>query len=88
MIKANTPAINCEGTMSTLGYFLTTNIKTANEIGIKKAAILPVIWPGHNDPPTINKIPEIAKIIDTSVINEIFSLRKKYPKIARKIVCV
>ena len=42
MIKANTPAINCEGTMSTLGYFLTTNIKTANEIGIKKAFLMPI----------------------------------------------
>ena len=70
--------------MSTLGYFLTTNIKTAKEIGIKKAARLPVIWPGDNDPPTINKIPEIAKVIDANVIAEIFSLRKKYPKIAKQ----
>ena len=43
IINAKIPATNCAGTISTLGYFLTTRIKTANEIGIMKAAIFPTI---------------------------------------------
>ena len=33
-------------------------------------------------------MPDIAKIIEIRVIAEIFSFRKKYPNIAKKIVCV
>ena len=33
-------------------------------------------------------MPEIAKIIEESVITEIFYFKKKYPKTAKKIVCV
>ena len=36
----------------------------------------------------ISKIPDIAKIIEVRVITDIFSFKKKYPKIAKKIVCV
>ena len=72
--------------LAIFGYFLTTKIKTANDIGIKKAAKFPIIWPPDNELPTINKIPAIAKIMDIRVMVEIFSFKKKYPKIAKKIV--
>jgi hypothetical protein len=48
-----------------------------------KAAKFPDNSPGVNEFPTISKTPVIAKIIDINVIAEIFSLRKKYPNIAR-----
>ena len=51
-----------------------------------KAAILPDIWPGDKEVPTIKIIPEIAKIIETKVNFETFSLRNKYPNIAKNIV--
>ena len=82
------PAMNWDGTISTFGYFLTTSINTAKEIGIIKATMFPSIWPGERVFPTIKIIPDIAKIIEVNVIFEIFSFRKKYPKIARKIVWV
>ena len=55
------------------GYFLTIKIKIANDTGIMKAAILPDIWPGDKEVPTIKIIPEIAKIIETKVNFETFS---------------
>ena len=58
-------------------------IKTAKDIGIINAAIFPVISPGDSELPTIRNIPEIAKMIEVNVIAEIFSFKKKYPKIAR-----
>ncbi len=71
------PATNCAGTISTVGNFLTIIIKTAKVIGIVNAARFPESSPGVNEFPTINKTPDIAKIIDVNVIAEIFSLRKK-----------
>ena len=88
IIKAKIPAINWDGTISTLGYFLTTSINTAKDIGIEKAAKLPIVWPGERVFPTINIIPDMARIIEINVVLEIFSFKKKYPKIARKIVWV
>ena len=37
--------------------------------------------------PTIIKTPVIAKIIDNKVTEEIFSFKKKYPKIAKNKIC-
>ena len=37
--------------------------------------------------PTINKTPVIARQIENRVIKFIFSLRKKYPNIARNSIC-
>jgi len=82
------PAINCNGTISTVGYFLTIKIKIANDIGIMKAAILPDIWPGDKEVPIIKIIPEIAKIIEIKVNFEIFSFKNKYPNSAKNIVWV
>ena len=81
------PAINCAGTISIVGYFLTITIKTANVIGIENAAKFPDISPGDKEFPTIIKTPIIAKIIENKVTKEIFSLRKKYPKIAKNKIC-
>ena len=72
--------------MSTSGNFLTIIIKIAKEIGIMKATIFPVIWPGETEPPNIKRIPKIAIAIQLSVNFEIFSFKKIYPKIARKRV--
>ena len=74
--------------MSTLGYFLTITIKTANEHGIIKATIFPENCPGDQELPTINNIPDLARIIEVKVNLDIFSLRNKYPKIAKKIAWV
>ena len=81
-----TPATNWAGTISTEGNFLTIIIKTAKVIGIVKAAKLPDNSPGDNELPTINKTPVIARQIENKVIKFIFSLRKKYPNIARNII--
>ena len=81
------PAINCAGTISTDGYFLTIIIKTANVMGIENAAKFPFISPGDKELPTMTRTPMIAKIIENRVIEEIFSLRKKYPNIARNKIC-
>ena len=81
--QEHTPATNCAGIISTVGYFLTIIIKTAKEIGIVKAAKFPDNSPGVNELPTINKTPVIAKMIETNVIVLIFSFKKKYPNIAR-----
>ena len=78
-----TPATNWAGTISTVGYFLTIIIKTANVIGIVKAARFPDSSPGVKEFPTINKTPDRAKIIEVKVKALIFSFKKKYPKIAR-----
>ena len=56
-------------------------------IGIENAAKLPFISPGDKEFPTITKTPIIAKIIENKVTEEIFSLRKKYPKIAKNKIC-
>ncbi len=77
------PATNWAGTISTEGNFLTIIIKTAKVIGIVKAARFPDNSPGDNEFPTINKTPVIARQIEIKVIKLIFSLRKKYPNIAR-----
>ena len=69
--------MNCAGTISIVGYFLTIIIKTANVIGIENAAKFPDISPGDKEFPTIIKTPTIAKIIENKVTEEIFSLRKK-----------
>ena len=74
--------------MSTVGYFLIIKIKKAKEIGIINAAKFPDIWPGERDDPIINIIPVIAKMIEITVVLDIFSLRNKKPNIAKKIVCV
>ena len=55
---------------------------------MRNAIVFPTIWPGDKEFPTIIIIPAIARIIDASVILEIFSLRNRYPNIARNIVCV
>ena len=88
IIMAPIPAINWSGIMSTLGYFLTVNISTAKEIGMTNAAILPIICPVDNESPSIRKIPQNARNIENRVNLDIFSLRKIYPKIAKKIVWV
>ena len=88
IIIAIIPAYSCKGTISILGYFLIISIKIAKEIGITNAAILPVICPLERSDPIIKIIPDIAKIIDDKVIFEIFSFKKKYPNIAKKIVWV
>ncbi len=82
------PAINWSGIMSTLGYFLTVNIRTAKEIGITNATILPIICPVVKVSPSIKIIPPKARNIQNIVNFDIFSLRNIYPNIARKIVCV
>jgi hypothetical protein len=74
--------------MSTLGYFLTTSISVAKEIGIVKAPMFPIMSPVDKELPNINIMPDIARIIETRVIEEIFSFKKIYPNIAKKIVCV
>ena len=38
---AVTPAVNCAGIISMLGFFLTITTKTAKDIGIMKAIIFP-----------------------------------------------
>ena len=63
-------------------------IRTANVIGILKAAKLPDISPGDKEFPTINKTPVIARIIDTNVKDVIVSFKNKYPNIARNNICV
>ena len=77
------PATNCAGTISTVGNFLTIIINTAKVIGIVNAAKFPDNSPGDNEFPTISKTPVIARKIENNVIKFIFSLRKKYPNIAR-----
>ena len=52
-------------------------------MGIVKAARFPDNSPGVKEFPTINKTPVIAKTIEVNVIAEIFSFKKKYPKIAK-----
>ena len=78
------PATNCAGTISTVGNFLTIIIKTANVIGMVKAARFPDNSPGVKELPTINKTPVIAKIIEVNVIAEIFSFKKKVSKYCQK----
>ena len=77
------PATNCAGTISTDGNFLTIIIKTANVIGIVKAAKFPDNSPEDNEFPTINNTPDNARIIDINVIKLIFSFKKKKPNIAK-----
>ena len=74
--------------MSTVGNFLTIIIKTANVIGIVKAAKFPDISPGDKELPTINKTPVIAKIIEANVIDEIVSFKNKYPNTAKNSIWV
>ena len=71
-----------------IGYFLIISIKIAKEIGITNAAILPIICPLERSDPIIKIIPDIAKIIEAKVIFRIFSFKKKYPNMAKKIVWV
>ena len=83
IIQELIPAINCAGTISTVGYFLTIMIKTAKVIGIVNAARFPDNSPGVNEFPIITKTPVIAKINEVRVIAFIFSFKKIYPNIAR-----
>ena len=76
IVIAPKPAISCRGIISISGNFLTINIKTAKDIGIKKAAKLPIICPAVNDPPSINVIPLTARIIEVMLIWRFFPLRK------------
>ena len=71
-----------------MGYFLTITIKTANELGIINATRFPDNCPGDKEFPTINNIPDIARIIEVNVSLEIFSSKNKYPNNAKKIACV
>ena len=87
IMQEQIPATNCAGTMSTVGNFLTIIINTAKVIGIVNAAKFPDNSPGDSEFPTIKKTPEIAKIIEVNVITDIFSFKKKYPKIAKKRIC-
>ena len=86
IMTAPIPAINWSGIMSTVGYFLTVNIRMAKEIGIINATIFPIICPTAKDSPSIKNIPKNARNIETRVNFEIFSFRNIYPNIARKIV--
>ena len=71
------PAINCAGTISTLGNFLIIIINTAKVTGRVNAAKFPDNSPGVNEFPTINKTPDRAKMIENNVKAEIFSFKKK-----------
>ena len=86
---AKTPAVNWAGTISILGYFLTITTNIAKDIGIIKATILPkncaLDWI-DKELPKIIITPDIPKIIEISVIKSIFSFKKKYPRVAKKIV--
>ena len=76
---AKTPSINCDGTISTFGYFLTITINTANEIGIIKATIFPRNWLADwidKELPIISKTPDMPKTIEVKVTKLIFSLKK------------
>ena len=75
IIRAPSPAINCRGIISVLGYFLIIKISVANEIGIIKATMFPSSWPGDKLFPIIKIMPATANIIDANVSFEIFSLR-------------
>ena len=46
-------------------------------LALKKAAKFPDSSPGVKEFPTIKKTPEIAKMIETNVIAEIFSFKNK-----------
>ena len=63
-------------------------VSVAKEIGIVKAPMFPIMSPVDKELPNINIIPDIARIIEARVIEEIFSFKKIYPNIAKKIVCV
>ena len=80
IIAAQIPAVNCAGTMSTLGYFLITITSTAKDIGIINATIFPkncsLDWM-DKELPSIIKTPDIPKIIEIKVIKLIFSFKKK-----------
>ena len=56
-------------------------------MGIEKAAKFPDSSPGVKEFPTIINTPITAKIIDSKVTEEIFSFKKKYPKIAKNKIC-
>ena len=88
---AKIPATNCEGTISIFGYFLTIIIKTANEIGIINATILPKNWLLDwidKELPIIRSTPNIPIKIEIKVTKLIFSLKKIYQNSAKKIVSV
>ena len=87
MKQQHIPATNCAGTISIEGNFLTITINIANVIGIENAARFPVNSPGVKEFPTIINTPAKAKIIENNVIEEIFSFKKKYPKIAKNKIC-
>ena len=66
-----------------------TNI--AKAIGAKNATRFPkscsLVWM-DKELPSINKTPDMPKIIERKVIKFIFSFKKKYPNTAKKIVSV
>jgi len=88
---AKIPAMNCDGTISTFGYFLTITISTANEMGIINATIFPKNWLLDwidKELPIIRRTPDIPIIIEIKVTKLIFSFKKRYPNNAKKIVSV
>ena len=91
IIAEKTPAINWAGTISTVGYFLIIITNITKEAGVKKATIFPINcsldWM-DKELPSINKTPDIPKIIEKKVIKLIFSFKKKYPNTAKKMVSV
>ena len=72
-------AINCAGTISTLGFFLIMITKIAKEIGIKNAIIFPMNSSSDwidRELPSINKTPNKPIKIEIKVIVLIYSFKK------------
>ena len=74
--------------MSTYGYIRIIKTKTEKLIGIVKAARFPFKDPVPNESPIIKVTPIIANTIATYPRDEIFSFKKKYAIIGKKIVWV
>lgn len=91
IIAAKIPAVNCAGTMSTFGYFLTIITNIAKDMGIINATKFPencsLDWI-DKELPNIIKTPDMPKMIEARVIKSIFSFKKKYPSTAKNIVSV
>jgi len=72
--------------MSSFGYFLIIITKIEKFIGIARAIKLPNNDPLEIESPTITPIPDMASTMEKKAINETFSFKIKYPKIAKNIV--
>ena len=83
--------MNWAGTISTFGDFLIIMTNITKEIGVKNATIFPINcsldWM-DKELPSINKTPAMPIIIEMEVMILIFSFKKKYQNIAKKIVSV